>query len=238
MLLLDTCWNYFKQNCNSFFRQSDASRLLSSAWKYIERKLTLSISNILKPTPFQFISSQIILRNPGFDTVSKNIVLSKCLFSFIFSCKAEHTALDAKKTEERNNFEFEIHFKWPYSFSMDKIALNTSWKVLHYKEGVWEGLSLVMFIVSSCCFWNHCLIPFGLISVLIYWKFYLTCQSEFCHSLVGAATTASENEICTIFCVLLCAKFWDISLRKDKGENEKKLKSYKYILSLIYAFRF
>ena len=27
MLLLDTCWNYFKQNCNSFFRQSDADRL-------------------------------------------------------------------------------------------------------------------------------------------------------------------------------------------------------------------
>ena len=55
-------------------------------------------------------------------------------------------------------------------------------------------------------------IPFGLIStklifVLIVWKFYLTCQSEFCHSLVGAATTVSENEICTIFCVLLCAKF-------------------------------
>ena len=76
----------------------------------------------------------------------------------------------------------------------------------------------------QCCFWSHCVMPSDLIStklicVLTYWKFYLTCQSEFCHSLVCAATTASENEICTIFCVLLlCAKFWDISLRKDKGE--------------------
>ena len=77
------------------------------------------------------------------------------------------------------------------------------------------------------------LISTKLICVLTYWKFYLTCQSEFCHSLVGAATTASENEICTIFCVLLlCAKFWVISLRKDKGGNEKELKSYRYLVVL------